>query len=443
MGLEWDAFVPPPAVWDECLRVLKPGGHLVAFAGSRTYDLMGLSIRMAGFEIRDSLAWLYGSGMPKGIDVAKAIDKMNGRDLDARFALARHIRAQREAAGVTRAEVAARFPQYREVTANWERTDQNGNRVPTPSDWAVLAPWLDLSDEWLPLIERVEAERQVIGKVARPAGNGKLGTVALGGSWQESPDLTADTLNEAKRWSGWNTALKPAHEPMVLARKPLDGTVAANVLAHGTGGLNVDGCRIAGPPSVGGGTRNTALGVMNDDGWQPQAQAIDRTMSEGRWPANVILDEHAAAALDEQSGTTGAHGSHRGDGPRRNEVFGVDKRDRSQVSHGDTGGASRFFYCAKAPQSERPKVDGQGWPTVKPLSLMRWVVRLVTPPGGTVLDPFAGTGTTLQAAEQEGMHAIGIERDELALRLIAARLGRAGDELDAPDDEAYLFDLPA
>ena len=331
MGRAWDAFVPPPAVWDECLRVLKPGGHLVAFAGARTYDLMGLSVRLAGFEIRDGLQWLYGSGMPKSLNVGKAItatEKHGG---------ANSVRIRKARLG-----------------DDYTTTGRAGNR----------------------------------DGVGGPDAN-RLG---------DDPTRYVETelTENGERWSGFGTALKPAHEPMVLARKPFRGTVARNVLAHGTGGLNIDATRVGG--------------------------------EGGRWPANVILDEHAAAVLDEQAPSAGGGFGVRGSGGQsviydHGRGFAQSLKETGQtVGYGDSGGASRFFYCAKAPTSERPKVDGQGWPTVKPLSLMRWVVRLITPPGGTVLDPFAGTGTTLQAAEQEGMHAIGIERDELALRLIAARL---------------------
>jgi site-specific DNA-methyltransferase (adenine-specific) len=280
-GKSWDSFVPPPAVWDECLRVLKPGGHMVVFAGSRTQDLMGLSIRLAGFDIRDSVAWLYGSGFPKSMNVAKAIDKTAG--------------------------------------------------------------------EW--------------------------------------------SSGVAPQWDGWGTALKPAHEPIIVARKPLAGTVAGNVLEHGTGALNIDACRVgterrlnspAGNPSGAEGT--VAMGGR----WRKDATAQEAV---GRWPANVVLDDSQAAALDQQSP--------------------------------DKDGASRFFYTAKASKSERPVVDGTAHPTVKPLAIMRWLIRLITPPGGLVLDPFAGSGTTIEAAILEGFPVIGVERESDYLPLIQDRIDRA------------------
>ena len=341
MGKAWDSFVPPPAVWDECLRVLKPGGHLVAFAGSRTHDLMGLSIRMAGFEIRDGLAWLYGSGFPKSMDVSKAIDK---------------------AAGAERAR-------YVRPAFGGSFSDGNGTTYGTAIDGTPITP-------------------------------------------------------EAEQWQGWGTALKPAFEPITLARKPLEGTVAANVLKWGTGALNIDGCRI-GDEALPAHTRDTKMGTfLGADG----NVTPERT---GRWPANVVLDEHQSAALDEQSGVSKSsigkpRGASHGDG------WGM---TQTGAEYNDMGGASRFFYCSKASSKERPEVDGVKHPTVKPLALMRWLVRLVTPPGGTVFDPFAGSGTTIEAAILEGFDAVGAEMEPSYLPLIERRLERATTDSSAPTGE--------
>jgi hypothetical protein len=227
------------------------------------------------------------------------------------------------------------------------------------------------------------------------------------------------------------TALKPAFEPVVVARKPLTGTVAANVLEHGVGGLNIDGCRIGtkgGGNSCRGGdacecsTKNAIYGATK----HPERDESPM----GRWPANVVLDEDQADALDRQSGPAGSNSTIRGKGASGSEFLAFGQR--SQVSH-DTradGGASRFFYVAKAPARERPKVDGIAHPTVKPLTLMRWLCRLVTPPGGTVLEPFAGSGTTIEAALMEGFRVVAIEREDDYLPLIAARLERVAQEPD-------------
>ena len=214
------------------------------------------------------------------------------------------------------------------------------------------------------------------------------------------------------------TALKPAFEPIVLARKPLaEKTVARNVLAHGTGAINVDACRIAGEPvRIENYASTGPQGMMSHGHGGGSGHAGEertaRISTAGRWPANVLLDQHAAAWVDEQSGEASYNpaktfgrssgGSVYGNGagiPSGADVFG----------YGDRGGASRFFYTAKAPKSERPNVDGVQHPTVKPLAIMRWLIRLVTPPGGTVLDPFAGSGTTIEAALIEGFNPIGIE----------------------------------
>jgi len=296
----------------ECLRALKPGGHLLAFGGTRTWHRLAVAVEDAGFEIRDSIAWMYGSGFPKSLDVSKAIDRAAGA---------------------------------------------------------------------------------------------------------------------AAKWQGWGTALKPAHEPIVVARKPLQGTVAANVQAHGTGALNIDATRIDmgeeyDPSRV---QRQSAASAgmngLGDSGFKSDHEQATYN-SKGRWPANVILDEDQAAALDAQSGTlkSGALKPHK----ERHEnasSYSFD-REKTYVKAADQGGASRFFYCAKAPKKERPVVDGVAHPTVKPLSLMRWLVRLVAPPGGTVLDPFAGSGTTLEAAILEGVSVIGIEREAEYLPLIQARMDR-------------------
>lgn len=330
----------------EAFRVLKPGGHMLAFGGSRTWHRLAAGIEDAGFEIRDSIAWLYGSGFPKSLDVSKAIDK---------------------AAGAT---------------------------------------------------------REVVGR----------GDNALG----RNSTLTDD--NWGREWEGWGTALKPAFEPIVVSRKPLIGTVAANVLAHGTGALNIDATRIdAGGAKLGGGAVS-AKSEGWDRPWKHDADAVAATKARsadavakaetlGRWPANVVLDETQATALDAQSGTL-TSGKMRAGQPRvgrRGAVYADMAPD--VVTHdtiGDSGGASRFFptfrYEAKAPTVERPRDGEVAHPTVKPLHLMRWLVRLVTPKGGTVLEPFAGSGTTLEAALLEGFNVIGIEREADYLPLIVARI---------------------
>src|SRR5690606_26807005 len=329
MGKKWDGL-PPSLEWAEaCYRVLKPGGHIAAFGGTRTWHRLAVAIEDAGFEMRDSLAWLYGSGFPKSMNVGKAIDKAAG------------------------------------------------------------------------------AEREVIGKVAQPAGN-KPGGASLNMSaagMPESADLTAPATPEAAQWDGWGTALKPAFEPIVLARKPLaEKTVARNVLTHGTGAINVDACRIEGEPvRIENYASTGPQGMMSHGHGGGSGHAGEertaRISTAGRWPANVLLDQHAAAWVDEQSGEAGGHAGARKPNAASRGITGW---KGGAWDSNDSGGASRFFYSAKAPKSERPNVDGVQHPTVKPLAIMRWLIRLVTPPGGVVLDPFAGSGTTIEAALIEG-----------------------------------------
>jgi site-specific DNA-methyltransferase (adenine-specific) len=340
MGKEWDAWTPGPEMWRELYRVLKPGAHALIFAGSRTQDIMSIALRLAGFEVRDSLQWLYGSGFPKNHDVSKAIDKNAG------------------------------------------------------------------------------AEREVIGtKLGRPgyslaADKGRgVACVAHGNSEKEC-EITAPATDAARAWEGWGSALKPAYEPIILARKPLDGTLAQNTLTHGCGGLNIDGGRV---------------GEVS-------------TPTQGRYPANILLDEAAAELLDAQTGEP----------------------------------TSRFFYCAKASSAEReaglegrearavkdgrksykdsPHLRGETLrlnthPTIKPLALMRYLVRLITPPGATCIDPFMGSGSTGCAVMQEGegRRFVGIEREPEYLDIARARLAHytpadtSPDEEGADDEQLSLF----
>ena len=423
MGKEWDAFVPPPAVWDECARILKPGGHLLAFAGSRTFDLMTLSIRFAGFEIRDSIAWLYGSGFPKSLDVSKAIDKLD--------AAAVRLERAREFQTWLRRYLTPK--QINEATG----TDMGHHLTTHPTQPAVAtAAIFDMLRPLLPevpeAIEALVAERTVESEnYARRGSTGVHEKVAGVSEWRakyeggkvapvaEKKDVAHTP--EAEAWQGWGTALKPAFEPVVVARKPLIGTVAANVIEHGTGALNIDATRIAG--------ESTMRSNRAEMGYHGGNLAAEYTTGSdaGRWPANVALDESQAAALDEQSGTTKGKRAKTKRSPDTGsrQAFGAFAGQAEvEIGYDDEGGASRFFYVAKAPKSERPVVDGTAHPTVKPLAIMRWLIRLVTPPGGVVVDPFAGSGTTLEAAYLEGFEAIGVEMTPEYWPLVAARIER-------------------
>ena len=360
---------------------------MAVFAGARTQDLMGLSIRLAGFEIRDSLAWIYGSGFPKSMDISKAIDKRGGNAHLAKE-IGKAIREARESRGLTKGYCDERFCGG---TTNWSWFEGRPAGIRPPSVEVFSA----IVNEWPELeayAEKVaEVEREVVGKYQSGLHTGPSGV----GGHGEGGKVTTSHSDAAKQWDGWGTALKPAIEPIILARKPLEGTVAQNVLAYGTGGLNIDACRVGSDGGTRKGTfpKGKSEGIYGD-GINGACEIQD--IGAGRFPANVLLDEHAAAEMDEQSGNS-----------------------------------SRFFpvfkYQAKAPKKERPVIvreDGSKiqHPTVKPLELMSWLVTLITPPGGVVLTPFSGTGTTLQAARDKGFDAIGIEQDADYIKLIEKRL---------------------
>lgn len=387
MSREWDHGVPGTPFWSAVLRVLKPGATLLAFGGARTYHRLACAIEDAGFEIKDCLQWLYGTGMPKSLNISKAFDKSAG------------------------------------------------------------------------------AEREVIGPVVLPRSLPRSlpSGVAMGGAWQKAPNITTPATENAMIWDGWGSGLKPAYEPIIVAMKPLDGTYVANALAHGVAGLNIDGCRIV-----------SGSGSHND---------IGKT-TKGRWPANVILSHSPdcvevcapdcpVGILDEQSGFSqsrvgGSAGCRplswstgRQDG---GYVGGTFKKRVPRQGRSDKGGASRFFYTSKASRKER-ELGLDGWaeqpggfpmrstsaasdstgddgtkthrkttranihPTVKPMSIMRYLMRLTaTPTGGVVLDPFMGSGTTGMAAALEGRSFVGIEKNPKYLAIARARVQWARNE---------------
>lgn len=415
----------------ECLRILKPGGHMVAFGGSRTWHRLAAGIEDAGFEIRDSIAWLYGSGFPKSLDVSKAIDKAGGNPL----AFRRFARAYATAIAnspLCHADV-DRALGIKASSCFWAREDHRGG-LPPRHHWDALRDLVDIPAEMVTLYD--EAEREVIGQRSTGIGTGRGAVSYIGDS--DNRDVTVPATEAAKQWQGWGTALKPSFEPIVVARKPLSGTVAANVLEQGTGALNIDACRVAATDTVKQRQSGRPLhfGGTNSRPFHETAAAREYVPSdEGRWPTNVVLDEDQAAELDQQTGTLKS-GKAGADGHKRNAapgegIYGNGKglwqgAGPAGTLYGDEGGASRFFpvfrYEAKAPSSERPSAGGVAHPTVKPLDLMRWLVRLVTPPNGLVLEPFAGSGTTAEACIHEHMRCIAIEREAEYLPLILARL---------------------
>lgn len=337
MGNHWDYDVPDADAWRACLRVLKPGGHLLAFAGTRTQHRMACAIEDAGFDIRDMIAWIYGSGFPKSMDVSKAIDKAAG--------------AEREV-----------------VTVATDRRD----------DGTVLA-------------------------------------VGHSGNITSNQAVT----EPARQWQGWGTALKPALEPITFARKPLIGTVAQNVLTHGTGAVNVGACRVPGTVTTNPLVRNAGSEVYGSYFGRDGNESVT---SEGRFPANVIHDGSEEVVDGFPLG---------GSSLCKTKGFGMGfcggDRARGAGGYADSGSSARFFYAAKASRKERG--EGNTHPTVKPTALMAYLCRLITQPGGLVLDPYLGSGTTALAATREGFKFIGIEREKKYFDIAVARVQKQAEEL--------------
>lgn len=417
MGKSWDAsgIAYNVEVWKQCLRVLKPGGHLLAFGGSRTWHRLAVAIEDAGFEMRDSIAWIYGSGFPKSHNISKAIDKLHG---------------------------AARENDFKSTTAR----------------------------------ETVNSKSHRGTHVCNNCGK-YYGSAAANCHCPKSKPATDD----AKKWDGWGTALKPAFEPVVVARKPLVGTVAENVLQFGTGGLNIDGTRI-GTEVIS--VHNAPVGSFAGGEQDRGSDTESYREHIGRWPANVILDETTAQLLDEQSGFSKSSGTiNRWTDGAKPFGGGAGHKYESVKGVADSGGASRFFYVAKANKKDRneglddlvgqsPAGKGNGLgrlcavcgasilnpcecpdrtfvnppkqnfhPTVKPTELMRYLVRLVTPPNGVVLDPFTGSGSTGKAALLEGFQFVGVELTEEYLPIIAGRLQFVADKVAQEKEDDLFADL--
>lgn len=409
MGKDWDSrgVSFQRETWAEVLRVLKPGAHLLAFGGTRTYHRIACAIEDAGFEIRDCIVWLYGSGFPKSLNVGKAIDQAGG---DAPKQQAEALRAAREAQGLSRAELAAKVGCTEASVRDWEEGRARAKGRPT--EWIIpSAAYRKRLREILPYSEDF--------RVCTPGGVDRQGDGTVYGLGHTGAQIIGGLSARAQAWKGFGTALKPAYEPIIVARKPLAGTVAQNVLEYSTGGLNIDGCRIQVNKDDAEAMKrcNTPGSGRMKKGGSPigtfarSSPTGELDTMQGRWPANVVLDEEAAQALDEQSGITKS-------GAMKREVGAYDGTSHTKMlrgksgpsnQHGDSGGASRFFYTAKVSPAERNAAGENRHPTVKPLALMRYLVKLVTPPGGLVLDPFMGSGSTGVAAILEGDRFVGID----------------------------------
>jgi site-specific DNA-methyltransferase (adenine-specific) len=384
MGKGWDHGVPGVEFWTEAMRVAKPGAHLLAFGGTRTYHRLACAIEDAGWEIRDCVMWVYGSGFPKSHDVSKAIDKAAG---------AKGEYGEPKSA----------------AHAGWI---QRGRMRGEDGHEGLQRPWME--------------DAEAVDRNAR----------------QYAPATDA-----ARQWSGWGTALKPAWEPIIVARKPLVGTVAENVLTHGTGGINVDGCRVGadGGTAKGNPPKDESNGIYGH-GINGACDILD--IGKGRWPANLIHDgseEVVGLFPVTKDGVSSPNVNGK-------EAYGGGFGGRHHPGYGSSGSAARFFYCAKASKADRdegceglmvkdvhrygaglgegidpnaPARNRNHHPTVKPTDLMRYLCRLVTPPGGVVLDPFTGSGSTGKAATLEGFRFIGIEREAEYVEIAKARIAAA------------------
>jgi DNA modification methylase len=379
MGKAWDSFVPSPMLFKECYRVLKHGGHILCFAGARTQDLMSLSIRLAGFEIRDACLWLYGSGFPKGCNIAKGIDGVLGKQ---------------------------------------------GISIKTSGD------------------------------------DGRKATFQSGGQGDGfEKHLQYEPSDEAKKWEGWNTNLKPAYEPIIMARKPLDGTVVNNVLKHGVGGLNIDACRVGTSEDDLKGLYRATHENNSERSWKNTSKQIIQNpvaLEKGRYPANIILDgSDSVEALFPETQARQASQASQASQRRKVKYDTIGKlsleRPAWHAVEDYAGSASRYFYHAKASKADRDEgivhlseTEGVGalrdgdrpafnkgnpHPTVKPTQLMRYLVKLVTPQGGLVLDPFMGSGSTGKACMLEGMRFIGMELSEEYVKIAEARIEHARQQM--------------
>ena len=396
MGKVWDdtGIERDPEFWRLIWEILLPGGYVFAFSGSRTGHWQACAMEQAGFIMHPMHGWVFGSGFPKAHAADKAIDKMGGADRlkfvsDEWRTLASAIRKCRKDAGFTSAQIAGHFPEYRAVTASWERLD-DGNRIPTETAYDRLIELIALPDKWRTLVKAADL-RETVGTSTDRREDGTV--YGLG----HSGELKRSTTPEAAAWEGWaygTQAQKPALEPIYLGQKPFsEKTGAANLLKHGVGAVNIDATRV---PAEVGGRPLREVAAMRDgveyngislsgraDGSLQSSKAMGST-DQGRHPANLILD-----------------GSP--------EVVAMFPNENARFFHQFPPDADPVIYQSKAGKEDRA---GSKHPTVKPVALMQYLIRHITPPGGTVLDPFAGSGTTAEAAKREGFDCILMEAED-------------------------------
>jgi DNA modification methylase len=433
MGKKWDYDVPSVEIWKECLRVLKPGGHLLSFGGSRTYHRMAVNIEDAGFEIRDMIAWVYGSGFPKSLNIGKAVDKLR-KVSDKLAEFSSYIKNRREELKISQSEADKFICNGTTMYSFFEGRKDKPLYFPNNEHYKKMKELLKLDNSWDDIV--LETNENIVGYE-----EGDFGFQKHGERWGGKKKIVELSMR-ASEWEGWGTALKPAHEPIVLARKPIsEKSIAENCLKWGVGGINIDGCRIplsGDKPRIG----NTDESKTNTYGWERGGIYKSGTMPEsGRFPSNFIHDG-SQEVLDLFPQSAGQMGDLRA-GIKKNKYncYGDFGQTTEMLKRNDSGSAARFFYCAKASKSERNRGcegleairhadriidDGVGGnnprnrtntpkqnfhPTVKPIALMEYLVKLVTREGQIVLDPFAGSGTTGIACKNLNREAILIERE--------------------------------
>jgi len=467
MGKGWDnAGVSfQKETWRKCYEVLKPGGYLLAFGGSRTFHRIACAIEDAGFEIRDTIMWLYGSGFPKSMDISKRIDKRPNKTYEAKIRFGELIKKYRNKSNLTQRQLGELIGVSRELINLYEIKGNYQQQIPTKAQWNKIKEVLNIPNNMDYIYE--EAEREVIGKKESGCFNSQeKDRYTIGSSKSLEVDITIPSTDLAKQWQGWGTALKPSFEPIIVARKPFKGSLVDNVIKNGVGGINIDECRVGTEERTYKGCGKSNVGFIGGSFENGSKEDIEYNVN-GRFPANTILtydetdfDEVCGGFPNTKSGSKMSYGSIRKKQPDNCYKLGFTQKEfndgqNAPDNYGDSGSASRYFYCAKASKKDRDEgLDNQKeqkvndgrqtpidnpfqrgetprkntHPTVKPTSLMQYLVRLVTPNGGTILDPFNGSGSTGKAVMYENLERgknykyIGIELTSEYLPIAQARI---------------------
>jgi DNA modification methylase len=443
MGKGWDnsGIAFQPDTWKKCYEVLKPGGYLLAFGGSRTFHRIACAIEDAGFEIRDTIMWLYGSGFPKSMDISKQIDKRPNKTYEAKIRFGELVKEYRNKSNLTQRQLGELIGVSRELINLYEIKGNNQQQIPTKEQWKKIKKILNIYDDMDYIYE--EAEREVIGTKQSGCFNSQeKDRYTIGSSKSLEVDITIPSTDLAKQWQGWGTALKPSFEPIIVARKPFKGSLVDNVIEYGVGGINIDECRV-GNEVIKGGTMpdfrdigeksKKAIGIDKlSFGQVENAKRKPLDDHIGRFPANTILtyDETPNDERLRYFYCAKASKKDRDEG-LDNFVATTDKAkgnglDRVCEFCGVSQLTPELCHCETKSWITKPKKNTH--PTVKPTELMQYLVRLVSPDGATILDPFNGSGSTGKAVMYENKERnknykyIGIELTEEYLPIAKARI---------------------